>query len=202
MSQSGSEADRYFMLRWEVLDGYCAIFKIPNGMREIHKPAVGVRMGSAFPEGQRFQMAKEEKGLKIGDVIPNAIGYFMVSARMKALLEQHAGVEIEFLRFTLLDHRGRVASEDCYIANVIGTRDCVDLEKSDGDPNQLIPGRFTSVRRLVLAEDKVDPQARLFRTSTVPKVLIVRRDLKELFEKEGVTGATFYPLGQERWFTP
>lgn len=190
------------MLRWEALKGYCAIFKTPNGMREIHKPAVGVRMGSVFPEGQRFQMAKEEKGLKIGDVIPNAIGYFMVSERMKALLEQHAGAEIEFLRFTLLDHRGRVASEDCYIANVIGTRDCVDLAKSDGDPNELIPGRFTYVRRLVLAEDKVDPRARLFRTSTVPSVIIVRSDLKELFEKEGVTGATFSPLGRDEWFTP
>ncbi len=192
----------YFLLRWEVLDGYCAIFDFAEGMKQTFKPATGVRMGDAYPQGARFKMAKEERGLKIADVIPNAVGYFMVSAKMKELLEKHSGAEIEFLRFTLLNHRGRVASEDCYIANVIGTRDCVDLEKSDGDRNALMPQRFMYVRRLVLAEDKVDPQARLFRTTTVPQVMIIRDDLKDILEKEGVTGPTFYPMGTDVAFTP
>lgn len=192
----------YSLLRWEVLDGYCAIFDFADGMKQTFKPATGVRMGDAYPQGTRFKMAKEERGLKIADVIPNALGYFMVSAKMKELLERHSGVEIEFLRFTLLNHRGRVASEDCYIANVIGTHDCVDLQKSDGDRNALIAHRFMYVRRLVLAEDKIDPQAPLFRTTTVPQVMIVRDDLEDIFEKEGVTGPTFYPVGSDVAFTP
>ncbi|RKG86903.1 hypothetical protein D7V88_17000 [Corallococcus terminator] len=93
MSSPPPGTNTYFLLMSEVLDGYCAIFKMPEGMRDIHKPGLGVRMGDAYPPGLRFQMAKEEKGLKIADVIPNALGYLMVSARMKALLVQHGGGE-------------------------------------------------------------------------------------------------------------
>jgi hypothetical protein len=95
-----------------------------------------------------------------------------------------------------------VASEDCYIANILGTQDCVDMAKSEGDPNAFHPHRFMFVRRLVLDESKVAPETRLFRTHTVPSVPLVRNDLKELFEKEGVTGPTFYPVGAEVAFTP
>ena len=192
----------YFILRSEVLDGYCAIFLTPTGMPDIYKPATGVRMGDAYPPGLRFQMAKEEKGLKIADVIPNALGYFMVSARMKNLLEQHSGVEIEFLRFTLINHRGRVASEDCYIANVIGSQDWVDAEKSEGARKAGNSSRFLFLRRLVLDDQKVNPEVRLFRTVAVPRLPIVRQDFKDLMEREGMTGLTFYPVGAEVAFTP
>ncbi|CAM3567839.1 hypothetical protein G4177_26125 [Corallococcus sp. ZKHCc1 1396] len=202
MSSVPQGANKYFLLVSEVLDGYCAIFKMPGGMRDIHKPGLGVRMGDIYPPGLRFQMAKEEKGLKVADVIPNALGYLMVSARMKALLEQHAGGEVEFLRFTLLNHRGRVASEDCYIANLIGTQDCVDMARSEGDASEFNPRRLVFVRRLVLDETKVTPEARLFRTTTVPSIPIIRGDLKDLFEREGVTGPTLYPVGTEVALTP
>ncbi|WP_395848306.1 imm11 family protein [Cystobacter fuscus] len=197
METTGEGMSNYFMLEWDVLDGYCAIFDLPETMPKIHKPARGVRMGSEYPDGLRFRMAKEERGMKIADIIPNAVNYLMVSNRMKGILEQHSGAEIEFLRFVLLNHRGRVASEDCYIANVIGMLDCVDMERSEGDRDALKPDRFMYLRRLVLREDMLDPAAKLFRPTAAPRMMIVRRDLKEQFEKEGVTGATWYAVGSE-----
>ncbi|NVJ00130.1 hypothetical protein HV824_18640 [Myxococcus sp. AM009] len=158
----------FYILEWLVLDGYCAIFSVPEGMPKIHKPARGIRMGAEYPDGLRFNMTKQEPGLKIADVIPNAVNYFMVSKRMKELLMQHSGAEIEFLRFVLLNHRGRVANEDCYIANVVGMQDCVDMEKTEGDPDPLKPDRFMYLRRLLLQEDKVPPGAKLFRTAAAP----------------------------------
>ncbi|RKH07962.1 hypothetical protein D7V97_20890 [Corallococcus sp. CA053C] len=187
----------YFILEWTVLDGYCAIFSLPEGMPMIHKPARGIRMGSEFPDGLRFSMTKQEPGLKIADVIANAVNYFMVSKRMKELLEQHSGADIEFLRFVLLNHRGRVASEDCYIANVIGMQDCVDMDRSEGDRDALKPERFMYLRRLVLKEDTLAPEVKLFRTSAVPRLMLVRKDLKAQLEKEGVTGITWHPVGSE-----
>ncbi|WIG92971.1 DUF1629 domain-containing protein [Myxococcus sp. SDU36] len=187
----------FYILEWLVLDGYCAIFSIPEGMPKIHKPARGIRMGAEYPDGLRFNMTKQEPGLKIADVIPNAVNYFMVSKRMKELLEQHSGAEIEFLRFVLLNHRGRVASEDCYIANVVGMQDCVDMEKTEGDLDPLKPDRFMYLRRLLLQEDKVPPGAKLFRIPAAPRLMIVRKDLKEQLEKDGVTGITWYPMGSD-----
>ncbi|RJS22585.1 hypothetical protein DRW03_14875 [Corallococcus sp. H22C18031201] len=190
-------SSEYFILDWLVLDGYCAIFNIPEGMSKIHKPARGIRMGTEYPDGLRFSMTKQEPGLKIADVIPNALNYFMVTKRMKELLEQHSGAEIEFLRFTLLNHRGRVASEDCYIANVIGTQECVDMQRTEGDLDPLKPERFMYLRRLALSEDKIETSAGVFRSAAVPRLMIVRRALKEQLEKEGITGATWYPVGDE-----
>ncbi|NVJ08922.1 hypothetical protein HUW63_27270 [Myxococcus sp. AM001] len=131
---------RFYILEWLVLDGYCAIFNIPEGMPRIHKPARGIRMGAEYPDGLRFNMTRHEPGLKIADVIPNAVNYFMVSKRMKELLEQHSSADIEFLQFVLLNHRGRVASED--------------MEKTEGDPAPMKPDRFMYLRRLLLQEKK------------------------------------------------
>jgi hypothetical protein len=159
-------------------------------------------MGEAYPSGLEFAMTKKEKGIRIADVIPNACGYFMVSARMKDLLEQHAQVEIELLRFTLLNHKGKVASDDCYIANVIGMVDCVDMGQTQGTPNPMRAGRFMYLRRLVLDEARIPPDRRLFRTRAVPEVLIIRDDLKQVFEREQVTGPTYPPVGSDVNFTP
>lgn len=200
MEPMRADTPNYFIMRPEVSDEYCAIFRFPDGMRDIYKPAEGVRMGTSYREGLRFRMAKEERGLKIPDVIPNALGYFMVSARMKQLLG-HSGAEIEFLRFTLLNHRGRVANNDCYIANVIGLLDCVDMKRSDGDLGVVEPDRFMYLRRLVLRESKIPRSAKLFRPFALPSVIVVRRDLKEIFENEGVTGPTYYATGSEVAFS-
>ncbi|MCP3144987.1 imm11 family protein [Pyxidicoccus xibeiensis] len=197
METTGTGTSDYFILEWDVLDGYCAIFTFPEGMPKIHKPARGIRMGTEYPDGLRFSMTKQEPGLKIADVIANAVNYFMVSKRMKGILEEHSGADIEFLRFVLLNHRGRVASEDCYIANVIGMHDCVDMDRTEGDRDPMKPARFMYLRRLLLQEDKIPPTAKLFRASAVPRLMIVRKDLKEQFEKEGVTGITWFPVGSE-----
>ncbi|HYV46037.1 MAG TPA: DUF1629 domain-containing protein [Myxococcaceae bacterium] len=201
-STTDTNIGRYFLLRWEVQPGYCAVFHIPREMPFIHKPATGQRMGAEYQPGVQFKMTDKEKGLRIADVVPNACGYFMVSARMKTLLEQHAQAEIEFLRFTLLNHKGKVASDDLYIANVIGMFDCVDMNQSVGTPHPMRPGRFMYVRRLALDEARIPPDRRLFRTKVVPTVLIIRDDLKEIFEREQVTGPTYPPVGSDVNFTP
>nr|WP_147448759.1 hypothetical protein [Corallococcus terminator] len=76
------------------------------------------------------------------------------------------------------------------------------MVRSEGDASEFNPRRFVFVRRLVLDENKVTPEARLFRTTTVPSIPLIRGDLKELFEKEGVTGPTLYPVGAEVALTP
>lgn len=186
---------KYFIMKSERLEDYTAIGKVPRGMTHIHKPATGIRMGDSYQDGQAFDMDADTLGLKIADVIHNMVGYLMVSPRMKTLLEQHAKAEIEFLRFTLMNHKKRVESASCYIANVIGGKDWTDLEKSEGQLNPLHKDRYMRVKRLVLKEDAVDSEANLFRLSAAPRLMIVREDLKVLFDSEGVTGAAFFEVG-------
>ncbi|HYO67841.1 MAG TPA: DUF1629 domain-containing protein [Archangium sp.] len=188
----------YFILRSDVTNGmYCQIWKLPSELPKFHRPARGIPMGDEYPTGVKFQMAPEVRGSLIGDVIPNAINYLMVSSRMKQLLARHATAEIEFLRFTLLSHKGRIASEDLYIVNVIGTQEWADMERSMGARVTTPEGerKFEHLRRLYLKDGEIDPHINIFRVSAMPKLVLVREDLKTLFDNEGITGAVFHPMG-------
>ncbi|MFE8605221.1 imm11 family protein [Archangium violaceum] len=178
-------------------EAYCQIWKYPGAMPHIHRPVLGVPLASEYPEGLSFSMAPEVPATRIADIIPNTLGYLLVSARVKELLSQHATEPIEFLPFTLLNQKGRVASKDCYITNVLGTRDWADIERSMGARITTPEGerQFEHLRRLYLKDDLVDPEVNLFRISAMPKVILVREDLKALMEAAGVTGAVFHALG-------
>ncbi|RKH61866.1 imm11 family protein [Corallococcus llansteffanensis] len=185
----------YFILQPQLHEDYAAIGNFPRSMTHIHMPATGVRMGELYKDGQEFNMDEDSTGIQISDVLHNTFGYLMVSSRLKALIEQHAKAEIEFLRFTLINHKKRVESDSCYIVNVIGGKDWVDLDKSEGQFNPAHKNRYMRVRRLVLKEDAVDPEANLFRVAAAPRLPIVREDFKALLESEQTTGAEFFEVG-------
>jgi hypothetical protein len=176
---------------------YCHVWDYPKGFPSLHKPGEGERMGAEFPLGQKFDMASEVPGIQIADVIPNTLGYFMVSAKLKELLAKHATADIEFLRFTLINHKGRVASEDCYIVNVIGVTDWMDYDRSLGTKieSAAFGRRIEYLRRLYLQDDKINPDINIFRISAMPKLMIVREDLKARIEEGGMTGGRFYGMG-------
>jgi hypothetical protein len=188
----------YFILRDDdTQQDLCQIWKVPSNMPRIHRPGLGERLGAEYPQGLAFRMAPEVPGTRIADVIPNALGYLMVSGRLKELLTQQATAELELLRFTLLNHKGRVASEDCYIVNVIGTRDWADIERSIGARVTALNGerQFERLRRLYLKDDQIDPRVNIFRISAMPKLILVSEDLKALLEREGISGARFLGMG-------
>ena len=89
-------------------------------------------MGDSYPDGYKFSMSKDMPGIRVPDIINNALGYWMISKKLKELLEHNAAAEIEFLRFTLLNHKRRVSSDRCFIANLVGAVDCVDRERTVG----------------------------------------------------------------------
>lgn len=186
----------YFVLVSERAPEHCAIFDYLDPFEDIDYPTEGVRVGSRYPSGIRFQMAPEVSGLQVTDVLRNALGYLMITARLRSLLERHATAEIEFLPFTLLNHKGRVAARECYIANVLGTEDCVDTDRTEGSRSEISPGEMLRITRLHLQPDRINPERNLFRIASQPRTLIVREDLRQVLEAEGVTGVRFLALGE------
>lgn len=152
-------------------------------------------MEDSYPDGYKFSMSKDMPGIRVPDIINNALGYLMISAKLKELLEKLGTAEIEYLRFTLLNHKRRVASNQCFIANLVGTVDCVDRERTVGDLSALNPGQFSRIKNLFLQKDKIDPALNLFRIAALPKVIVIREDLKKELEGQGITGARYVELG-------
>jgi hypothetical protein len=116
---------------------------------------------------------------------------------MKALLERDATAVIEFLQFSVVNHKGRVAAKDCYIANVIGVQDCVDVDKTEGTRDEFYEDQFRRVERLVLRPSAIDPELNLFRIDRMPSLLIARQDLVDKIAEAGMTGGSFTPVGEE-----
>jgi hypothetical protein len=158
----------------------------------IHK---GLRLGDKYPPAVTFKMGSSYRGIVAGDLIQNELCYCMGSAKLKDILAREGGAEIEFLPFRLLNHK-RKASDECFIMNVIGSRDCADMARSEGQVSLSEPGTFFRLKRLHLDESKVDPAARIFRVQQEPFLIIVRDDLRAILEREGVTGARYVAMGE------
>ncbi len=175
----------------------CSIYALPENMPAPIMPTQGDAMGSLYPDDMEFEMAIEVPGFQIPDVINNSLGYLMVSNRFKLLLEQQSGVNIEFLRFALLNHRKQVACDQCYIANILGTVDCVDKKKTLAVEHPLMDNQIREINILHLDISKIDEDRALFRIASRPRVIIIRSDLRLVCETNRITGLEFVNLGEE-----
>lgn len=190
--------NNFYVITPELNMNYCGIYDMPGALDahpDNYYPAAGIRVDGSFPK--EYAMSNDVPGIKIADLIQNALNYFMVSGRMKSLLEKYANAEIQFIRFTLLNHKGRKASDDCYIVNVIDTIDCVDTDRTEGEKDPVNKGRYMFLERLFLDHDKIDSECNIFRIASFPKVIVVREGLKQHLEQEGITCAEFSVMGSE-----
>jgi hypothetical protein len=192
-----SQSFNYYILRPADGTHFCGVDDDAPGLRPVMwMIRKGRRLSDRYPEDVVFRMGKSYRGIAVGDLIQNERGYCMASAKLKEIFEREAGVELEFLRFRLLNHKGRKASDECYIVNVIGTQDCADMARSEGQVSLSEPGTFLRLKKLYLDEAKIDPAARVFRVQQKPYLVIIREDFRALLESEDITGARYIPIGE------
>jgi len=187
----------YFVLGPLLDPKNCVIYDAPDDMPDIDYPVEGERVGKTSYQYQ-FNMAKGEPGIRVADVITNALGYVMISSRFKSVLEQHSSADVEYIPFKLRNHKGRFVPDELFIANVIGIpANCVDLKKTTGDPDPVNKGRYMFIEQLVFDPKKLDAKRDLFRLPIRPQYLVFRDDLKQKIEAAGITGTLFHRVGDE-----
>jgi len=187
---------RFSILSTPVGDDACCVLHLPRSFPDPLAPMRGEPMGDLYPEGFAFHMAPEIPSPRVTDLIRNALGHLMVTERVKELLEAHAEAEIEYLRFTLINHKGRVVSDRFYIVNLLGALDCADMSQSRGTPHPIFPGEMQFIERLFLDEDKIPDDTNLLRLSIRPRVILIRDDLRQILEDAGITGALYLDQGE------
>jgi len=188
----------YFILETRLTPESCTISESPEPLDSKQwRIAEGERMGEHYSPNTQLQMDKRHKGLGTPDFLHNTLLLPMVSKKLRALLEAEANVEIEYLPFVLLDHKGRSVEREFYIANVIGTQDCVDRGRTEARESALAPGQYSGLFKLFLDPGRIDPKVKLFRISAKPTVLIVRTDLRAALERDGITGTRYIAMGEK-----
>jgi len=189
----------YFILK-EAQDptADCLLDRLPEGNDALFRPRVGKPMGADYPEVMQFEMSPDLGGIRLHDLICNTLGFYVISARLKQILEEHAGAEFEFLPIHIVNRKGRREKGPYFIANLIGRQvDCADLSRSIMRESAMRKGRYGSLRRLTIDPARVDPDFKVFRLQQMPKLFIVRDDLKGAIERGGVTGCAFHAMGTD-----
>ena len=189
----------HFILAASSAPEFCAIGPLPEQLAQQNwRIAEGQPMGEHHPARARLDMDTRHAGIVVPDLVANNFHLHIVSSRLKSLLE--ADAEGEFLPVSIYNHKGRVAEEDCYIANVFTVVECVDRGRSRCIESASRPGQLSILKSLQLDPQRIPADARLFRLKEMPALIIIRGDLRSRLEEAGVTGVRYVGMGEKCMF--
>lgn len=150
-----------------------------------------------LPKPLEFEMSTGAPGILVPDWIDNTLELSLASGRMVDFLKSRSRARIEFLPFTLRNHKGRVACDAAAVVNLLDTVDAVDAARTQGELDPVNEGWYLAIRYLALDPESLDPALDLFRLASHPMTFIVREDLRDEMERAGLTGLTFLELETE-----
>lgn len=184
-------------------EGWCVLHAPPEGLGvSDYRLAEGDPIGSRYPSDARIYMSDESSGIRLGSLIGNTKSFLIVATVVKEVIEQHcAGVEIEYLPFTLYNHKKREHSRDYWIVNPIGTRDVLNLKASEieylnkpGDPYH---GAVVGVDKFVLDSKKLKDIPALFRIKEAPSKYVINELLAQAFQERQFTNMLLKEIEQQ-----
>lgn len=187
----------FFILKPKPGAPFCAL---NNAVKEppLSPPAEGTSIQKKWPADVKFIM-DDAAGLVVPDFINNAYRFLMVSPRVKAALEKRLAEKVEYLPFKIINHKGDEIDDTYFVVNVLGSVDCMDAKRTEGDLNPLRAdeGWFAYFWELHLDPKKLPNDRRIFRLGTSPRLILVHRALKDELEAARFTGAQFVAMGGE-----
>jgi hypothetical protein len=136
-----------------------------------------------------------KKNVRLTDSLMNDERTIVASPRLKELLAARVESGMEALPVHVLDHKGRVASKDYAIINILDLQDCLAVEESHVT-YATMGGRevLNSVRELVLKAKKISAGSKLFRVANFTRKIVVREDLADELIKGKFEGIRLDPV--------
>jgi len=155
----------------------------------------GERISSHYPDDAKIRLLKRSPGLKLCSFIGNTECMLVVADPVRDLIESACECEMEILKFTLLNQKGRLHSSDYWIINPIGTTDCVNREASDIEfldaPGDHYHGAVVDVDEYVIDKKKLTTAPNLFRVPENPEEYFFKEPLFDEIRKREFTNFVF-----------
>ncbi len=180
----------YWVLKIDSIQDAAFLSALPPNGPKSYKFQDGVSLINAFPPVGEAQMCFDDAypdSTKLYDFVDNLSSVFIVSHKVKRIIEELDIESVEFLQLTLFDHKMNPANKEYYIMNLVGGIDCIDMDKSEYKMNRLVKGRIKFLDKLVLDESKIPTEAKIFRLSAKPNEYIIHDDVRKTFEQNGIT---------------
>jgi hypothetical protein len=167
----------------------------PPALRRGYELLKGVPRLDGWPTDLTLRFSPHRpEGLLLTDALENAFGWLLASGALRTLLEAFEVVPAEYLPVVIENHKGRIASTDYWIVNLLALTPAVDRERSVYAVRASDPALIRRFDRLVLTAEVEKGGAPLLRLRERPRVLLARADLVAAAEAEGLTGMEFVPV--------
>lgn len=182
----------YFLWRNETQDGYCTI-RAPEVDR-IWELSKGISRVGDLGDGIECKMdPRRPKDVGLADNVRGA-GFPVVSRALKQSLERDlTHNRVEFIPVRLVNHKGRVASDQYYVLNPLDIVDCIDLEESGVEWNRISPSSISYCKALVLKEEAIPEGFTVFRLKRWENNILARADVVSDLQSSNLTGLVFRP---------
>lgn len=175
------------------VEGWCTLLR-PEPYEDLYELDYGQPLADRWPADSFSRMDPDRrKDLQLADSVRCPYAR-TVSTRLRTAIETAGETRLEWLPLAILNHKGRVAARDYWIANPPYVIDCIDLDAS----NARWAGRmldaddpFAACDRLVLRPEVVPPGVQVFRARFKPGLLLMRRTMAEALLNEGLSGLAF-----------
>lgn len=168
---------------------HACVLKQLDGIDKQFRLRNGTSLQNEFPGGVYYRMHPDfPSDLLLIDNILNSKQLIVASQKLKEAIEKHQPPKVEYLRMGILDHKGRIASDNYFFIHPIEPVDCIDRSQSIFEEDSVDPESIDSFKRLVIDESKVPSERKIFRLKGFWDITLVRRDLAEALDKEGFSG--------------
>jgi len=189
---------KFLMWRNRYQEGKCVI-NAPAPVEDAYELNRGISRAESWPAGVTCVMDPEfPTDIELTDNLYGT-NIIVVSERLRdALAGGNAADGVEFLPVSIVNHKGRVASNSYFVLNPPTTIECIDLKASKVKWNVLNKKLISTCERLVIDEKKVPAQVSTFRPRHLPMRILVRTEVAKSLEAAGLTGLHFGDLADFR----
>lgn len=186
----------YVLWGEDVSSGFCVLEYI-DGFEDDWKLTNGASVAAEWSEEVSMSMDSDfKKQIKLADHLCNPCRVIVASPALRTSLEEWGVPNLEFLPLQIINHKGKLASDEYTIVNLVTTQNCIDTAASGVTWNSIMPEYIGSVEQIVLDEGLIGEDASLFRAANFAEPMFVRRDLADALLDAGLTGLEFYELDE------
>lgn len=179
----------YLIWKYRDTDGACSILE-PTGLDSIVPLKEGTPLQAEL-SGKALSAAMNPESpddILLLDNVHNTDGILVVSGHLRAFLEARSLRDVEYLQVSIVDHKGRVASDDYWVVHPLSPVDAIDLVASDCKMSRIKKTRIQSMTQLVLRPEAVPADRELFRLQGLWGVTLVSRTLADAIAAAGFSG--------------
>lgn len=155
----------------------------------------GYPMEDHYPGDSPWYMSDEYPGFKLPSLIGNVSNMLVLHQDLARVIEA-TGVPMELLKFTLHNHKKRVASRDYVIVNPLGTFDCLNYDESKIQYTEEDKPQVVGVDKRVFDSRKMAEAPDVFRILEEPREIVISHKVVEELKKLNPTNVYLHRVEQ------